>query len=48
MNLLEEFISKLDKRHNYQKQIFEFYKENKEMKLTDEQLSVCFEIYKNP
>lgn len=44
--LLEEFLPKLEDRHNYQRLIFKYYKENGKMKLTQEQLLKAYEDYK--
>ena len=44
--LIESEINNLKKRHQYQKVIFEFYKENGSATLTEEQRLIAFESYK--
>ncbi len=43
--ILQNNIDKLAKRHEYQKLIFDFYIENNEMKLTEEQLNIVYNNY---
>jgi hypothetical protein len=43
--ILEEFLPKLKKKHEYLLSILNFYKENGEMSLTSEQKDLVFNIY---
>jgi hypothetical protein len=42
----EEIFDKLDDKHKYEKKIFEYYIQNNDFKLTNEQLKDVYEEYK--
>lgn len=46
LKIVEPLISKLDNKHLYFKKIYEYYLENGNMTLTDEQRNAAYEIYK--
>ena len=46
LKIVEPLIAKLDDKHLYFKKIYEYYLENGNMTLTDEQRNAAYEIYK--
>lgn len=46
LDLLHKYLPQVKERHNYQLQIFNFYIQNKAMKLTESQLEETYNVYK--
>ena len=46
LKIVESLIAKLDDKHLYFKKIYEYYLENGNMTLTNEQRNAAYEIYK--
>lgn len=44
--VLEPLFDSLDNKHKYEKVIYEFYKENNDFYLTDQQLMLAYQEYK--